>query len=324
MKTVLVTGSAGFIGSSVSEALLRRGYQVVGLDNFDPYYPRSVKQENLRELRDDYWFTFIEGDVRDELQLAEIMRDYEPWGVIHLAALAGVRPSLAQPDRYMDVNVTGTTRVLEACRLGGVSRMAFASSSSVYGGSNAIPFSEDQPTTTPLSPYAASKIAGEACCHTHHHLYGLGIICLRYFTVYGPRQRQDLAISKFTRQILNGEPIQLFGDGGTSRDYTYVDDIVEGTIAALESSIPWDVVNLGGSRPVTLNTLVESLQDALGEEAMIERLPLQPGDMLRTCADVKHAKESLGWEARVDLSEGLRRYAAWYQSRQEAPIAALA
>ncbi|MHB8995596.1 MAG: NAD-dependent epimerase/dehydratase family protein [Armatimonadota bacterium] len=324
MKTVLVTGSAGFIGSSVSEALLRRGYRVVGLDNFDPYYPRAVKEENLLDLRDDHWYSFIEGDVRDELLLSEIMRDYEPWGVVHLAALAGVRPSLAQPDRYMDVNVTGATRVLEACRLGNVQRVAFASSSSVYGGTNTMPFSEDQPTTTPLSPYAASKIAGEACCHTHHHLYGLGIICLRYFTVYGPRQRQDLAISTFTRQILGGEPIKLFGDGSSSRDYTYIDDIVEGTIAALESPLDWDVVNLGGSRPVTLTELVEQLQEALGEEAIIERLPMQPGDMLRTCADVSHARKSLGWEARVKLDEGLHRYAAWYRSRQEAPVAAFA
>lgn len=320
MQTILVTGSAGFIGSTLTEALLDRGYRVVGIDNFDPYYPRSIKEGNLTDLLEDHWFSFVEGDIRDEPLLAELMREYRPRAVVHLAALAGVRPSLAEPDRYMDVNVVGTTRVLEACRAGGVERLVFASSSSVYGGGNLTPFSESQPTNSPLSPYAASKVAGEACCYTHHHLYDLSAVCLRFFTVYGPRQRQDLAISKFTRNITEGLPIQLYGDGGTSRDYTYVDDIVAGTIAALETDLEWDVINLGGSNPVTLRDLVRKLEQALDREAIIDYLPLQPGDMLRTCADVSHARESLGWEAKVDLDTGLRRYAAWYYDRQGAPL----
>lgn len=312
MRTVLVTGSAGFIGSHTAEALLSRGYQVVGLDNFDPYYPRSVKERNLQALSANPRFSLIEGDVRDELLLADIMAEYRPWGVVHLAALAGVRPSLEQPDRYMDVNVTGTMRVLEACRAGGVQRMTFASSSSVYGEMNRTPFSEDQSVSHPVSPYAASKVAGEVCCYTHHHLYGLGIVCLRYFTVYGPRQRQDLAINKFARQITSGQAIQLFGDGSTSRDYTYVDDTVKGTIAALESGLSWDIINLGGCHPVSLNHLVTSLESALGRTARIERLPLQPGDMTRTCADVTKARDLLGWQAEVGLEEGLERFAKWH------------
>ena len=318
MQTVLVTGSAGFIGSNLAEALLDRGYRVVGLDNFDPYYPRSVKEQNLVDLLKDDWFSFVEGDIRYEPLLAELVREYRPRAVVHLAALAGVRPSLAEPDRYMDVNVVGTTRVLEACRAGGVERVIFASSSSVYGGGNVTPFSEDQPVNSPLSPYAASKVAGEAVCYTHHHLYDLSAVCLRYFTVYGPRQRQDLAINKFTRHILEGKPIQLYGDGSTSRDYTYVDDIVSGTIAALESDLEWEVINLGGSRPVALRELVRKLEEVLGREAIIDYLPLQPGDMVRTCANVTRARELLNWEARVDLDRGLEHFAAWHHDRQGA------
>lgn len=324
MQTVLVTGSAGFIGSTLAEALLDRGYRVVGLDNFDPYYPQRVKEQNLADLLKDDWFSFVEGDIRYEPLLAELMHEYRPRAVVHLAALAGVRPSLAEPDRYMDVNVVGTTRVLEACRAGGVQRMVFASSSSVYGGGNVTPFAESQQTSSPLSPYAASKVAGEAVCYTHHHLYDLSTVCLRFFTVYGPRQRQDLAISKFTRNIMEGKPIQLYGDGSTSRDYTYVDDIVTGVIAALETDLEWEVINLGGANPVTLRELVHKLEYALDREAIIDYLPLQPGDMLRTCADVSRAHEVLGWEARVDLDRGLAHYAAWYQERQGAPLAVAA
>lgn len=320
MPKVLVTGCAGFIGSHLSEALLRSGSEVVGLDNFDPYYSRHLKERNLAAVREAGPLAFYEGDLRDADLLTRIMQEHRPSAVAHIAALAGVRPSVAAPDRYIDVNVTGTARLLEAARQAGVQRLVFASSSSVYGGDNAVPFSEDQPTASPLSPYAASKIAGEALCHSHHHLYGLPTVILRFFTVYGPRQRPDLAIHKFTRLILSGQPIQLFGDGSTSRDYTYVEDIVRGVMLALGSELDWGVMNLGGHHPVTLSELVEALQSALGRQARIERLPMQPGDMLRTFADVTKARELLGWEAQVSLEEGLRRFAEWYRA-QEAPAA---
>lgn len=313
---VLVTGCAGFIGSHLAEALLQGGAEVIGLDNFDPYYPRRVKERNVSGLRERHGFTLHEADLRDGSALSIILSQDRPTAVIHLGALAGVRPSVAAPDRYMDVNVTGTARLLETARQNGVERFVFASSSSVYGGDNAVPFSEDQPTSSPLSPYAASKIAGEALCHSYHHLYGMPIVALRFFTVYGPRQRPDLAIHKFTHHILEGEPIQLFGDGSTSRDYTFVEDIVQGTMAALHSSLGWAVINLGGHHPVTLNELVEKLQAALGKPAIIERLPMQPGDMVRTYADVRKAKELLGWEAQVSLDDGLRRFAEWFRAEE--------
>lgn len=316
LRKVLVTGAAGFIGSHLAAALLKGGAQVVGLDNFDPYYPREVKERNLDPLRRWREFVFIEGDLRDGELLARVMQEHRPAGVVHLAALAGVRPSVAAPDRYMDVNVTGTARLLEAVRQAEVQRVVFASSSSVYGGDNDVPFSEDQPTASPLSPYAASKIAGEALCHSHHHLYGLPIVALRFFTVYGPRQRPDLAIHKFTERILAGEPIQLFGDGTSSRDYTYIEDLVRGIVAAVSSDLPWSVINLGGHHPVTLSELVAKLEQALGKQAIIERLPMQPGDMMRTFADVTKAKELLDWEAQVSLEEGLRRFAEWYQAEE--------
>ena len=311
---VLITGCAGFIGSHLAQALLRRGDEVVGLDNFDPYYPRPDKERNLALVREVGDLAFAEGDIRDADLLARVMAEHRPTAVAHIAALAGVRPSVQAPDRYMDVNVTGTARVLEAARQAGVGRVVFASSSSVYGGDNEVPFSEDQPTTSPLSPYAASKIAAEALGHAFHHLYDLPCVCLRFFTVYGPRQRPDLAIHKFTPLILAGQPIPVFGDGTTSRDYTFVEDIVRGIIAALDSDVDWSVVNLGGHQPVTLNELVAALERALGKEAIIERLPMQPGDMLRTCADVRKAKAVLGWEAQVSLDEGLRRFAEWYRA----------
>jgi len=311
---VLITGCAGFIGSHLAQALLRRGDEVVGLDNFDPYYPRPDKERNLALVREVGDLAFAEGDIRDADLLARVMAEHRPTAVAHIAALAGVRPSVQTPDRYMDVNVTGTARVLEAARQAGVGRVVFASSSSVYGGDNEVPFSEDQPTASPLSPYAASKIAAEALGHAFHHLYDLPCLCLRFFTVYGPRQRPDLAIHKFTPLILAGQPIPVFGDGTTSRDYTFVEDIVRGIIAALDSDVDWSVVNLGGHQPVTLNELIAALERALGKEAIIERLPMQPGDMLRTCADVRKAKAVLGWEAQVSLDEGLRRFAKWYRT----------
>jgi len=316
ISRIFITGCAGFIGSHLAEALLRQGRQIIGLDNFDPYYPRLLKERNLAAIKKIAEFPFFEGDIRDNQLLAQILAKHKPDAVVHIAALAGVRPSVAAPDRYMDVNVTGTARLLEAVRRANIKRLIFASSSSVYGGANTLPFSEDQPIASPLSPYAASKIAGEALCHTYHHLYKMPTIILRFFTVYGPRQRPDLAIRKFTECILAGQPIPLFGDGTSSRDYTYIDDVVRGIIAALDSHLAWAIINLGSHQPVTLNQLVETLQQLLGKPAPIEYLPPQQGDMPHTYADIRRARELLGWKPQISLEEGLQRFVQWHMQTQ--------
>lgn len=313
-RTVLVTGAAGFIGSHLCEALVARGDTVIGIDNFDPYYNPQIKRRNLAGLLAGERFTLIEGDINDPPALAAA---FEPGieGVVHLAAKAGVRPSIAQPLDYARVNVEGTAAVLEAARRHGVGRFVFGSSSSVYGAANEVPFSEDQRIDRPISPYAATKVAGEALCHTWHHLYGLPIVMLRFFTVYGPRQRPDLAINKFVRLLDGGEPIPQFGDGSSSRDYTFVADIVRGIIAAYDSDLDFEIINLGGSSPVRLDELIAAVGAAVGVEPRVEVLPDQPGDVPRTYASVDKARRLLGWEPRVPLSEGLRAFVAWYRAQ---------
>ena len=314
MTTCLVTGAAGFIGSHLVESLLESGIRVIGLDNFDPYYDRALKTTNLASAIASSSFVFREGDIRDETLVASLFDEYAPNCVVHLAAKAGVRPSVQEPAEYMDVNARGTAVLLEAARQHGVERLVFASSSSVYGGGNTLPFQEDQPVATPLSPYAASKIAGEAACHAHHHLYGMPVICLRFFTVYGPRQRPDLAINKFLRLLLADEPITIFGDGTASRDYTYVADIVAGVRAALDCDLPYGVINLGGSSPVTVRDLVMQLEQVTGRAARLEYADAQLGDMPHTFACIKAARELLGWQPQTGLEEGLRAFAEWYGS----------
>jgi len=313
VRTVFVTGAAGFIGSHVAEALLRRGYRVFGLDNFDPFYDRRFKEGNLAALARHPGFFFAEGDIRDAAALARWGAGERADALIHLAAKAGVRPSLADPAGYADVNVTGTARVLCWARDRGVARVLFASSSSVYGTRDRIPFSEEDPVDAPASPYAATKVAGELLCRTFCTLYGMNIAALRFFTVYGPRQRPEMAIHRFTRLLFEGREIVLFGDGTARRDYTYITDIVDGVLGALSAPGGFRVYNLGGSQPTTLARLVDLLEEAAGLSARRVFAPPQPGDVPVTCADVSRARAEIGYAPKVPLEEGIRRFVAWYR-----------
>jgi UDP-glucuronate 4-epimerase len=316
---IFVTGAAGFIGSHLSERLCGRGDEVIGLDNFDGFYARSVKERNLETLRRTPGFKLTEGDIRSADDLARALGGRRPDAIVHLAALAGVRPSLADPARYADVNVTGTQRITDMALANGVGRLVFGSSSSVYGRDSVPPFKESDPCLTPVSPYAATKRANELMLFSAHHVHGLDVTCLRFFTVYGPRQRPDLAINKFARLIAAGQPIDLFGDGTSSRDYTFVDDIVDGVVAAIDEPrgavAGYRIYNLGGSRTTSLGRLVELLSEATGKPAIINRLPAQPGDMLHTLADVTLAGRALGYGPKVPIEDGIRRYVAWRQAQ---------
>jgi UDP-glucuronate 4-epimerase len=317
--SVLLTGVAGFIGSHVAERLLGMGTDVVGLDSFDDFYDPAVKERNLEVARDHLRFTEMRGDLRDPDFLEEIPADVD--AVIHLAARAGVRPSIQEPELYFDVNVRGTLLLLEEMRRRGVDRLVFGSSSSVYGNSATAPFSEEDPVPRPISPYAATKRTGELMVHTWHHLYGLSAMCLRLFTVYGPRQRPDLAIHKFARLMAAGEPLPMFGDGASRRDYTYVDDIVSGIVSALQFVEDhrgcYEIANLGGNRTVSLARMVEVLAATLGVEPRISSLPCQPGDVRRTWADLTRAQSLLGFEPLVSFEEGIRRFAQWFADARE-------
>ncbi len=318
-ETILVTGAAGFIGSSLVERLLAAGHTVVGLDNFDSFYDPALKRRNLETAEANPDYRLVEGDIRDRDLLDREMSGTSFGTVIHLAARAGVRPSIADPELYTSVNLVGTTCLLEACRRHGITRFLFGSSSSVYGNNAKVPFAEDDPVDHPISPYAATKKAGEVLCHAHHHLFGLKVACLRFFTVYGPRQRPEMAIHHFTRSIANGLPIQQFGDGSSARDYTYVDDIVEGIIAAMDHLSGYHVWNLGGSRTITLAGLIEMISTRLDHKALIEVKPMQPGDMDRTWADTTRSRKELLWEPRTGIEEGLDRFVSWYRARNSGP-----
>lgn len=317
---VLVTGAAGFIGSHLCERLLRDGHGIWGLDNFDDFYDPARKRRNLSEALTRPGMHLVEGDVRDEILLDGLMSDVSFDMVVHLAALPGVRASLENPDLCYDVNVRGTLRLLEAMRRHSVASLVFGSSSSVYGDDTDAPFTEDAAADRPISPYAASKRAGELLCHTHHHLYGLTVYCLRFFTVYGPRQRPDLAIHRFARRMAEGKSIPRFGDGSSSRDYIYIDDVVDGIVLAMErvrrrngTSAAFEVVNLGRSEAVRLNELIEAVCDALDTTAQLEFLPLQPGDVSHTCASVERGRELLGYEPSVEFADGLAAFARWFR-----------
>ena len=311
---VLVTGIAGFLGSHVAERLLARGDEVVGLDNFDPFYARAVKERNLSGLAGRA--TVVEGDVCDARLLEDLLSRGMFDAVVHLAALAGVRPSIEAPARYQEVNVVGTARLAEALVRHGLQRLVFASSSSVYGDNSELPYAEDQRVDRPASPYAASKRAGELLLEIFHKLHGINVTCLRYFTVYGPRQRPEMAIHKFCRLVDRGEPLPVFGDGQSSRDYTYVDDAIDGTIAALDRAPRgFTIYNLGNTKPVTLARLVELVGTALGKTPLVDPRPEQPGDVLRTWASVDRAAADLDYQPKVAIEEGLRRFVAWMRSQ---------
>lgn len=316
---VLVTGGAGFIGSHLCEALAARGDRVTVLDNFDGYYERRLKESNLaRALAAGVGL--VEGDIRSEGDVARAWAASKPEVVVHLAARAGVRPSIAQPVLYSQVNVDGTTVLLEAARKAGTRRFVFASSSSVYGARSDPPFREDDRIDRPVSPYAATKAAGEGLCATWTHLYHLETVGLRFFTVFGPRQRPDLAISKFVKLLRAGQPLPFFGDGSTARDYTFIEDIVRGVVAAADRAWPqFEPVNLGGSHSVSLAEMVAGLERALGKKAVLDRQPEQPGDVPLTSASVEKAGRLLGWQPRVGFAEGLARYVQWLDSPDGAP-----
>ncbi len=308
-RTVLVTGAAGFIGSHAAEALRAAGYSIVGVDNFCDFYDRRWKEANLKTAKIDV----EEMDITDGPAIAGLVKKIKPYAILHLAAMAGVRPSIERPVYYAKVNVEGTTHLLQAAVENGVEKFLFASSSSVYGNQKKVPFSEEDDVNEPISPYAATKRAGELICHSYWHLYRMPISCLRFFTVYGPRQRPDLAIHKFTRLIAAGKPIPIFGDGSTSRDYTFVADIVNGIRAALDRCERYRIYNLGGSEPVTLSHLVSELEKAIGKKAIIERKAAQPGDVERTFADLTRSTAELGYKPQTPLSEGLKKFVAWFK-----------
>jgi len=319
---ILVTGAAGFIGSHLVEHLLARGERVVGLDNFDPFYSPAEKRHNLERALRDPNFTLIEADCADLAAVEDALGTEALDVVIHLAAKAGVRPSIADPLGYARANLTGTQSILELARRREVRRFIFASSSSVYGNNPKVPFAEDDPVEHPISPYAATKRGGELLCHTYHHLFGMSVIALRFFTVYGPRQRPDLAIRKFATLMLRGEPIPFFGDGSTERDYTWIDDIIQGVLAAVDRtarvSPEFHIINLGESRTTSLSRLVTLLGKALGVEPVLQRLPLQPGDVQRTFADVTRARELLGYRPTTPVEEGIPRFVEWLEAELKA------
>lgn len=318
-RRILLTGGGGFIGSHVAEALLRCGLDLTIVDNLDHFYPPAWKKDNLEEIRRVGQFDFHELDICEETALRNAFASIRPEVVIHLAARAGVRPSIEQPLLYEQVNIRGTLNLLELCREFRVKKFLFGSSSSVYGEEPRVPFSEDHLALRPISPYAATKLAGEMLCYTYAHLYALPVICLRFFTVYGPRQRPDLAIHKFTALIEAGKPVPIFGDGSMGRDYTYVDDIVAGVLATLEyvplleDGTAFEVFNLGNSHPVKLAELVETLERVTGRKARRENQPPQPGDVPLTWADISKAKRLLGYQPSTRLEEGLTRFVEWYR-----------
>ncbi|HED65602.1 MAG TPA: NAD-dependent epimerase/dehydratase family protein [Planctomycetes bacterium] len=306
---VLVTGGAGFIGSHVVEHLLARGDEVTILDNLNDFYDPEIKRANLR---DNAGAKFVEGDIRDRDLVHGLLAGGAMDGVVHLAAMAGVRRSLEDPLLYSDVNVRGTQILMEELK-DARTRFVFASSSSVYGANDRVPFSESDDIHRPVSPYAATKRAGELLAFTHHHLYGTPISCLRFFTVYGPRQRPEMAIHKFTRMCLKGEAIPFFGDGTTRRDYTFVDDIVDGVLRALDRCEGYEIYNLGESETISLSELVEAIGRVTGVEPILDRQPMQPGDVEVTYADITKARKELGYAPSTSLEEGLARFVAWYR-----------
>jgi UDP-glucuronate 4-epimerase len=315
---VLVTGGAGFIGGHLCRRLLKEGHVVAAVDNFDPYYGRELKEEGIADLTGRPDFHFYEQDINNTAFLGSVLEGRSLDAIVHLAAKAGVRASIDNPVGCAHANITGTQSMLEFARQMGVDTFLLGSSSSVYGNNEEVPFSEEDAVHHPISPYAASKRSGELLAHTYHHLYDMAVYCLRFFTVYGPRQRPDLAIHKFARQLLAGGPITMYGDGTSSRDYTYIEDILDGVVAALhrahvQAEPEYEIINLGGSETTELLDLIHGLGDALGIEPTIEQQPMPPGDVKRTYADISKAQELLGYTPETPIEDGLKRFADWVQ-----------
>jgi UDP-glucuronate 4-epimerase len=296
--------------------MLAGGWDVVGLDNFDPFYDKKIKLANIAQCQKNDRFTLIKGDIRDAECVEGVLSKGNFDCIVHLAAKAGVRPSIEDPLGYEQTNIKGTVVMLEAAKKFGVKNFIFASSSSVYGNNKKVPFAEEDNVDFPISPYAATKKAGELICHTYHHLYQMNVTCLRFFTVYGPRQRPDLAIHKFARLIEQGKPIPVFGDGSMRRDFTYIDDIIDGVVASIEKCSGYRIYNLGESRPVRLDDLIAAIENALGKKAVINRLPVQHGDVQQTYADVSRAEKELGYEPKTQITDGLAAFVRWLREKK--------
>lgn len=315
MKNILITGGAGFIGSHLVDGLLSDGdWQVFVVDDFNDFYNPEIKLANVSRHENNSNYSLVKADIRDRPTLQRIFDENVFACIVHLAARAGVRPSLERPLLYAETNINGTMNLLELAREHGVKQFVFGSSSSVYGINAKVPFSEDDPIRQPISPYAATKAAGELLCHTYAHLYGMRCVCLRFFTVYGPRQRPDLAIHKFARLIADGKPIPVFGDGTTRRDYTFIDDIIAGVRASIDyAESDYEVINLGESRTVELRELISLLEKELRATAKIDRQPLQPGDVPQTFADIAKARRLLAYNPQTQIEEGLHRFVEWFR-----------
>ncbi len=310
---ILITGVAGFVGSNLTEHLLNQNHKIIGVDNFDEFYSKEIKTRNLNNFIKSKKFSFYEEDILNFTILSQIIQKESPELIIHLAAKAGVRPSILDPQGYFNVNVMGTLNVLEAMRISGIKKMIFASSSSVYGNCKVVPFSESMNVDFPISPYATTKKAGELLCHTYHHLYSMDIFCLRFFTVYGPRQRPDLAIHKFTKALIEEKEIQLFGDGSTRRDYTHINDIIQGIDLSVKNCKGFQIINLGESQTISLNDLILLLEKATSKTAKLNYLPFQEGDVLQTHADISKAQNLLGYSPQYKLKNGIIDFVKWYK-----------
>lgn len=315
MEKIFVTGGAGFIGSHLCESLIQNGFFAICFDNFDSFYDPDIKIKNVERIKKHFpdRFELIIGDIRNIDHLREAFKKSPVDKVVHLAALPGVRPSIKKPLIYQDVNIRGTITLLEACRESGIKDFIFASSSSVYGESQRIPFSENDLDIKPISPYGVTKRAGEIICYSYHHLYNMNIACLRIFTAYGPRQRPEMAIHKFTRLIDQGEKIPIYGDGSSKRDYTYIDDLIDGILKTLYYHKGYEIYNLGESRTISLRELIYLIEEAMGKKAHIEMLEFQPGDVSITYADISKAEKMLGYCPKVKIEEGIRRFVEWYK-----------
>ena len=321
MKTYLITGGAGFIGSHLADKLLSEGNKVIVIDNFNNFYNPAIKENNIKHNLNNPNYRLERIDIRNQNEVDRIFSENKIDNIMHLAAMAGVRPSIENPILYQEVNCLGSQNILEAMKKYDVKNIVFASSSSVYGNTKTVPFKETDIVDYAISPYAATKKANEVMTHVYHKLYGFNVIMLRFFTVYGERQRPDLAINKFTRLIMEGKPIPVYGDGTTSRDYTYIDDIVQGIMGAINwvntSEKKFGVFNLGGDEPVTLTRMIETIEKVLGKTAKIDRLPMQPGDVNRTCADISLSTKELSYKPETTFEEGIQKFVEWYKKYEK-------